>query len=366
MQTNNDKSKHSLLEQVKAVLASRMSSDTAKQAAFFSDVYFKRMPLANLNRETPEVFAGMVSGQLEFLQQRKPGELLIRIFNPERGSDGWDCPHTIVEMVNDDMPFLVDTASMVMQELDLDVHLIIHPVLNVERDAKARLKSFHPKAGKQSETESFIHIHIDKQTDPTVLASVKSRLKSRMAKVRLTVADWQLMKESLEVTIAEFGRNAPDLSEDVRKECVDFLKWLDNDHFMFIGARTYDIVQDKKNALLKVVDGTGLGLLREHVKSVLSRPLADLGGETRFSPNAPLIISKTMMRSPMHRSGYMDYIGVLRFDKNGKVIGGVETFRDITLVEKLRKEIEQKYSFEFYVFYPFRCNCYYCILFVTR
>ena len=321
MQTNNDKNKYLLLEQVKAVLASRMSSDAAKQAAFFSDVYFKRMPWANLNRETPEVFAGMVSGQLEFLQQRKPGELLIRIFNPDKDSDGWDCPHTIVEMVNDDMPFLVDTASMVMQELDLGVHLIIHPVLNVERDAKARLKSFHSTAGKQSKTESFIHIHIDKQTDPAVLTIVKSRLKSRMAKVRSAVADWQPMKESLQVVIAEFGRNAPDLSEDVQKECVNFLKWLDNDHFMFIGARTYDIVQDKKTAFLKVVDGTGLGLLREHGKSVLSRPIADLGGETRFSPNAPLIISKTMIRSPMHRSGYMDYIGVLRFDKNGKVIG---------------------------------------------
>lgn len=321
MKTNNDKSKQALLEQVKAVLAERIPDGLARQAAFFSDVYFKRMPLANLNRETPAVFAGMVSGQLEFMQRRKHGELLIRVFNPDQDSDGWDCPHTIVEIVNDDMPFLVDTANMVMQELDLGVHLIIHPVLNVERDVKGVLKAFQPKAGKQSEAESFIHIHIDKQTDPALLASVKSRLKSRMAKVRTTVADWQAMKEGLEVAIAEFGRNAPDLSEDVRKECIDFLNWLDNDHFMFIGARTYDIVQGKKTASLKVVDGTGLGLLRQHGKSVLSRPMDKLGGDTRFSPNAPLIITKTMMRSPMHRSGYMDYIGVLRFDKSGKVIG---------------------------------------------
>jgi len=320
MQSNNDKSRQFILKRLKTVLASRLPA-AARQAAFFSEVYFKRMPLADMSRDTPEIFAGMVCGQLEFLQQRKPGELLIRVFNPDKGSDGWDCRHTIVEMANDDMPFLVDTASMVMQELGLGIHLIIHPVLNVQRDTNGRLKALHANTGKQSETESFIHIRLDKQTDPAVLASVKSHLKSRMARVCATVTDWQAMKGSLEVAQTEFGRHAPDLPEEARKECVNFLKWAGNDHFMFIGARTYDIVRDDRVDTLKIVDGTGLGLLREHGKTVLSRPIASLGDETRFNPNAPLIITKTIMRSPMHRSGYMDYIGVLRFDKSGKVIG---------------------------------------------
>ena len=116
-----------------------------------------------------------------------------------------------------------------------------------------------------------------------------------------------------------FGKNAPDLPDEARKECVNFLKWVGDDHFMFIGARTYDIVQKGNVDTLKVVDGTGLGLLREDAKTVLSRPIASATGETRFNPNAPLIVTKANTRSPMHRSGYMDYIGVLRFDENGKV-----------------------------------------------
>jgi len=321
VQAKSNNSKQSILEQIKDVLSNRMPARQARQAAFFCDVYFKRVPIKDLNREMPVMHATMVARQLEFLQQRKPGELLLNVFNAGKEQDGWECQHTIVEMANDDLPFLVDTASMVMQELNLGVHLIVHPVFNIERDAAGRFKAFHPKANKKSKVESFMHIHIDKQTDPTVLASVESLLRARMAMVRTTVEDWQPMKENLEVAIAEFKQAPSGLSKSVRAECVKFLKWVRDDHFMLIGARAYDIVEDGKTTTLKVVDGTGLGLLREHGKTILSRPMASVSGETRYNQNAPLIITKTNNRSPMHRSGYMDYIGVLRFDDSGKVIG---------------------------------------------
>ena len=321
MQASRDKGQPTILEQIKNALASRMPARAARQAAYFCDAYFKRVPFEELGRGTAPMFAAMVVGQLAFLKQRKPGKLLVRVYNPEKDSDGWDCKHTVVELANEDMPFLVDTASMVMQELNLGVHLIVHPVLNVERESDGKFKSLHARASKKSAKESFIHIQLDKQTDPGVLKSVESLLKTRMATVRTCVADWPLMKERIKTAIAEFGKNAPNLSDAVRKECIKFLKWVDNDHFMFIGARMYDIVQDDKTASLKVVDGTGLGSLREHGSTVLSRPLVSHSGETRFDQNAPLIITKTISRSPMHRSGYMDYVGILRFDKNGKVVG---------------------------------------------
>ena len=321
MKANSEKTKQLLLKKIKTIMAGQMNVEAAKQAALFCDVFFKRVPLTEMSHETPDHVAAMVINQLEFLQQRKKGHLSIRVFNPEKERDGWDCQHTVAELSNDDMPFLVDTAAMVMQELNLGVHLIVHPIFNVERDAKGKLKSFHPRSTKTSSKESFIHIHLDKRTDPTVLASVETLLKTRLAAVRTTVADWSLMRESFEHAISEFGKNAPDLPENVRDECVKFLKWVGDDHFMFIGARTYDIVQKGNVDNLKVVDGTGLGLLREDKKTVLSRPIAPAKDESRFNPNAPLIVTKANSHSPMHRSGYMDYIGVLRFDNKGKVIG---------------------------------------------
>jgi len=321
MNANSENNKLNLLNKIKTAIASRMEATAAKQAALFCDNFFKRVPITALSEDTPENVSAMVINQLDFLKKRKQGQLSIRVFNPEKKRDGWDCQHTVVEMSNDDMPFLVDTSSMVMQELNMGVHLIVHPVLNVERDANGKLKSFHPRSTKNSVKESFIHIHLDKQTDPTVLTSVEDLLKSRMAIIRTTVADWLLMKKSLEHAISVFGKNAPDLPENVREECVNFLKWVDDDHFMFIGARTYDIVHKGNTDTLKVVDGTGLGLLREDGKTVLSRPIPSNRDESRFNPHAPLIVTKANSRSPMHRSGYMDYIGVLRFDKKGKVIG---------------------------------------------
>jgi len=321
VQASSKRTKQSLLEQIKAVLASQMGIKAARSATVFAEVFFKRLPNEDLGEDTPLSLAAMVEGQIEFLRQRKKGELLIRVFNPEQELDGWESQHTIIELANDDMPFLVDTASLAAQEKELGVHLIVHPVLNVDRDPSGKLIKFCANSTKRSSVESFIHIQIERQTDAAVLASVKSLLEARLAVVRTSVADWQAMKKHLQHAIKAFGKNAPGLTKGVRQECVDFLKWVGDDHFIFIGARDYDIVIEGKTALLKVVDGTGLGLLREHGKTVLSRPMASLSGEARFDQKAPLIITKTNARAPIHRSGYMDYIGVLRFDDQGEVIG---------------------------------------------
>ncbi len=321
MQAKTDNSRHALLEQIKSILASRMSAKAAKQAALYCDIYFKRVPVTGLGKDNAVVFATMVARQLEFLQQRQVGESLIRVYNPESKTDGWESKHTIVELANDDMPFLVDTANMAMREFDLGVHLIVHPVFNAERDADGQLIAFHPKANKRTRPESFIHIHIEKQTDLQVLASVESRLQSRLSKLLTTVEDWHPMQERMQLAIKEFGNNAPELSDSVRQECVDFLEWAADDNFVFIGARDYTIVNEGSTAYLNIVEGSGLGLLREHGKTILSRPMASLSGEARFNQNAPLIITKTNTRSQIHRGGYMDYIGVLRFDEQGVVIG---------------------------------------------
>ncbi|MBT8069796.1 MAG: NAD-glutamate dehydrogenase, partial [Gammaproteobacteria bacterium] len=139
MRNDNDNKKKLFLKQIKAELKSRLSPESAEQAILFSDIFFRRVPYAGLGQESPQVAAAMLVSQLDFLQLREQGGVLIRVFNPGHDRDGWECQHTVVELANDDMPFLVDTSSMVMQELNLGVHLIVHPVLNVERDTEGRL-----------------------------------------------------------------------------------------------------------------------------------------------------------------------------------------------------------------------------------
>ena len=139
-------------------------SGQAKLVKKYVRTYFGRVPLDELVREAPAALASMVCGQLEFLQLRSPGETLIRVFNPRTDVDGWESGHTIIEMVNDDMSFLVDTATVTLAELGLGVHLITHPVMWVKRDDNGKLVSLYLKKKKLGKAESIMQFQIDRRT----------------------------------------------------------------------------------------------------------------------------------------------------------------------------------------------------------
>jgi glutamate dehydrogenase len=141
MNLDKDKQKAALTEQVIANLEKRLNAAKAEMAALYVEQFFRRVPIEELASEAPQTLASIVISQLEFLNKRKPGEMLIRVFNPDVDDGGWESRHTFIEVVNDDMPFLVDTAALTLSEMDLGVHLIIHPVIRFGRDDKGRLTS---------------------------------------------------------------------------------------------------------------------------------------------------------------------------------------------------------------------------------
>ncbi len=104
-------------------------------------------------------------------------------------------------------------------------------------------------------------------------------------------------------------------------EVVEFLRWLADDHFTFLGYREYRLVDDDGVEALAAVSGTGLGILR--ADKLRPRPLADLPAEVRARVRDPqlLLITKANSRSTVHRGVYLDYIGIKTFDKSGVVIG---------------------------------------------
>ena len=121
MDIDKEKQKAALTEEVIANLKKRLSAGKAKMAARYVELCFRRVPIDDLASEAPQTLAAIVIGQLDFLKKRKRGEMLIRVFNPAMDTDGWDSTHTIIELVNDDMPFLVDTAAMALSEMDLGI-----------------------------------------------------------------------------------------------------------------------------------------------------------------------------------------------------------------------------------------------------
>ena len=329
--TSIDKNKQVLLEQVSSILAGQKKSTRgkasggktgqAKQARYYTEAFFRHVPIDELSRETPAALAAIVSEQMTFISKRPPEQALVSVFNPTLEKNGWESPHTIIEMVNDDMPFLVDSASVVMAEMNLRVHLMVHPVIHVERDEKGSVKAYYSTAEGKGEPESIIHMQINRQNNPDVLAKIESKLKVAMASVRLAVRDWKAMTARVEEAREKLPEWAASTDPALIKECQEFLSWIKEDHFILLGSRDYELIHDGDETTLNLVEGSGLGLLTETKKSIRSRPISTFSDEARTNRDNPLIITKTGSRSSVHRVGYMDYVGVLRFDKKGNTIG---------------------------------------------
>jgi glutamate dehydrogenase len=314
--------KKAFLEQISIELQQLLEPKKAETAKQFVQQCFRRVPVEDMARYAPSVFASMVRRQLAFIDRRKPGELLIRVFNPSAENAGWESSHTIVEMVNDDMPFLVDTAALTVSEMGLGIHLIVHPVIRISRDKSGKLLRVEPKKTRKGKGESLIQLQVDRTTNPEDLAKIKNALESAFADVRKSVSDWKAMEARVTEAADLMPEWAPGVKKEWMSECQDFVRWLLDDHFVLLGVRDYRVTHEKKTEVLQVVEGSGLGVLREDGETRASRPIDSLSDVVRkLSQKRPLLITKTNTRSTVHRAGYMDYIGVLQIDESGKTVG---------------------------------------------
>src|SRR5690606_34966461 len=125
-----------------------------------------------------------------------PGKPLIRIYNPSARTGGYKSTHTVVEMVNDDMPFLVDSASMALNKHGYAIHLTVHPIFKVLRDKRGRLEKVvaphEDLVGAQQ--ESLIRFEIDRETEKSDLAALEAELHDHMRDVNAAVNDWAAMR----------------------------------------------------------------------------------------------------------------------------------------------------------------------------
>jgi glutamate dehydrogenase len=228
---------------------------------------------------------------------------------------------SVLEIVNDDMPFLVDSVVAELNSRGLEIRLFVHPVFLVSRDAAGRLVGFEEDAA-EARRESFVHFHIEAEGDAAQRAEVVQALQGILAEVRISVQDWQPMLARLREIIAGLQNNPPPLEAAEVSEGVEFLKWLGAANFTFLGARDYDFTN--KNVLVPVFE-TGLGLLRAADSPALrqwNEPLAVTAEIGAFLAEPTLlIVTKSSARSRVHRRVHLDYIGVKRFDRAGKFVG---------------------------------------------
>lgn len=313
---------HNLIEDVVTLMKKQV--DSAQQATLekFIRKYYSNTAQEDLAESEVANLYGSAMAHWNFALSRKAGSSKVRIYNPQLEKHGWQSTHTVVEIINDDMPFLVDSVRMALNARNLTTHLVIHPVINVQRDSEGRIVDIleHDNNPDNAREEAVIHVEVDRQTEKDVLDAITSDIESVLAEVLYAVEDWQPMYDQLHHIIDELKTSPPPVKSKELEQAQDFLQWIGNNHFTFLGYREYQLIETDE---LRAVTGSGLGLLRSEQPDQSSKSFSSLPLEIRrlAREKSLLVITKATRRSNIHRPGYLDHIGIKRFDEQGNVIG---------------------------------------------
>ncbi len=304
------------IEQASTALAARRSD---VPATFVAQLYARALAEDVLCYAVADL-ADLAERAFDFLKQRQPGGPKIRCETVALKKSSERKAVTVIEIVNDDMPFLVDSVMGELAERRLTVQLVAHPVFGVWRDG-ANLAVLGAADASGSARESFIHIHLEPIADEVVRADVVRALGEVLGEVRLAVQDWRAMLERANSIVADLKTNPPPLPVDEIAEAVQFLQWLLADNFTFLGVRNYTF----DGNTLEPDSDSALGIMRSPELRVLKHGenLLEYTPEIMEFLKEPrlLIIAKANIHARVHRRVYLDYVGIKRFDASGNLVG---------------------------------------------
>ncbi len=286
--------------------------------------YFRGVGEEDLATRTPAMLAKAATHHLAFGSERRSrGQSLVRVFNPDAQRDGFESPHTLVMLVTDDAPFLVDSLGIVFRRAEVAVHMIVHPVLEVRRDSRGRLVELGANGSDKAFAESWQLYEIDRRTEPEQLEKLEREIESTLADVHVAVDDWGRMRDRINSIIAELESNPPPLPADEVSEGRRLLEWMEGRQFVFLGYRHYMLERGSSEDRLLPDTRSGLGILRGGKRGTTRSGPVKLRGDVRARAreNELLIVTKANSTATVHRGEYLDYIGVKTFDKRGKVNG---------------------------------------------
>ncbi|WP_405742391.1 NAD-glutamate dehydrogenase [Streptomyces sp. NBC_01525] len=379
MQNKLDEAKTELLERAARVVESSPAGskkpvrglDQETLTGYLQRYYLHTAAEDLADRDPVDVFGAAIS-HFRLAENRPQGTANVRVHTPTVEENGWTSSHSVVEVVTDDMPFLVDSVTNELSRQGRGIHLVIHPQVIVRRDVTGKLleildsgeangaakpaeaaakpaakgRTTKAKAAAKADakaelphdavTESWIHVEMDRETDREDLKQITADLLRVLSDVREAVEDWEKMRGAALRMADELPSEptADDLRDQEIEEARELLRWLAADHFTFLGYREYELITapgegGAEEDVLSAVPGTGLGILRADpvhaeddghpVSPSFNRLPADARAKAR--EHKLLILTKANSRATVHRPSYLDYVGVKRFDKDGNVIG---------------------------------------------
>ncbi len=308
---------------VAKITSARVSSKVLRKPSHirqFLNQYFENVPVEDLLGRSESAMAGAAVDHLDFGATRRKGQALLRVFNPNKKEHGYVSTYTFVEMINDDMPFLVDSVAAAINRRRLSVHITVHPIISVLRDSKGRLTAIVKPGERNARAESYIRFAITREANAAELESVRRDIKKVLDDIRVAVRDWKAMRNCMYET-RELLQNGPkNVDPLLRTESQALLEWMVDEHFTFLGYKEYKITRRGQRRFLTAVENSGLGVLSGKNRGQKSVELTnEMRRVTRLRDW--LILTKANSRSTVHRSAFLDYVGVKIYDKKGNVVG---------------------------------------------
>jgi glutamate dehydrogenase len=309
-------------ETIDRLVAHRMAEDsggTTVDEAFLRS-YFAHVDARDLgDRQVIDLF-GLAADHGRLAAAWSRGTTAIEVVNPRVDVEGWKNDHTVVMVVTDDLPFLVDSVTMELSRLGLGIHLVIHPILVDLRDEGGRFADPRDHPDVLARQSSLIAVEIDRQSEAAQIASIEDHLRRVLDDVGCAVDDWAAMRDRMSEISDGLASEPIPLAPDEVEETQELLDWLSRDHFVFLGYREYQL----DAATLASVPSTGLGILRaKEGDKPRERKLSELAPRVRERAAASVLlnITKTTSRSTIHRASHIDYIGIKTFAADGTVTG---------------------------------------------
>ncbi|MGE0115150.1 MAG: NAD-glutamate dehydrogenase [Steroidobacteraceae bacterium] len=295
-----------------------------EQLPAFIAAYYAKVDAIDLMAHATAQLAAAALQHFQLGVRRQPQQTLLQLYNPPEPKPGsaQGIAHTVVNIVTDDLPFLVDSVTMVFARFGLNVHLLVHPVLRVERNARGRWRRL-ADAGTQVCHESWQHYEIDRCTDPQKLAQLQEAIAAALRDAACACQDWQAMRARALSICDSWVQTPPPVSAAERQEASDFLRWLADDHFTFLGSQQFRLTRSRRHDVLEPLPATALGLMQRSGSKAAHA--VQLTGELRDQARKPqlLLITKSSSIATVHRAVHLDHISIKLFDRQGRVNGEI-------------------------------------------
>ena len=290
------------------------SSDEIKSLAW---QFYAKIPSIDLKELDIKEEAKIITNSYKFLKNRNTSSPKINITTTKT--------RTVIEIINDDMPFLVDSVSAEMVKLGIVIHRIIHPIIRLKRNQEGELTAIAKENEllENYDSESFIRVEAAKLPESLSPEAISKDLLTMLASVKYTVVDWAAMTGKIAESIVSLKKAPAAFKQEEVSEVCDFLEWIAAKNFVFLGYVEYDFYDSKGNKSLKIVPDSELGIFKADDDELKPKGLSGLPPEVLHFALVPQLIeiTKSMRKSNIHRSSHMDYIALKRFDTHGNVIG---------------------------------------------